>query len=92
MEIVKNRFGLDRSVERIDFERILVTGESLEHKGQRKINKSNELFSFEYEGGPSYLVGSKIAFENTFWKIRSMKEKSNRNGLTSVVLFVSPMY
>lgn len=89
MEIVKNRFGLDRSVERIDFERVMVMGESMVTKREKKRGALN---SFEFEGGPLYVVGSKIAFENAFWKIKAVKENVQRNGLTSITLTVSPVY
>lgn len=89
MEIVKSRYGSDRSIERIDFGRILVMGES---SFNRRLKKKGEIASFDFEGGPIYTVGSKIAFENSFWKITGIKENQSRNELTSITLSVSPVY
>ena len=87
MEIVKSRYGLDRSIERIDFERIRVMGES------QFVRKSNGNLSFDFEGGPFYSVGGKISFEKMNWYIMRIQQvRSTHKNLYSIILYVEHIY
>lgn len=85
MEIIQSRFGVDRSIERIDFQRLLVMGES------QLVRKTSYLFDFE--GGPVYIVGNKIYFEKLWWRINKVKpSRMKHEKLYGCVLTVEPIY
>lgn len=91
MEIVKSRYGLDRSIERIDFQRLRVMGES-QFVRQSKSKDGNTTL-FDYEGGPCYTVGGKLNFEKMNWKITGIKPYPNANEtLHECILTVQPIY
>lgn len=91
MEVVKSRYGLDRSIERVDYQRLRVTGES-QFVRQSKA-KDGSLTLFDYEGGPCYTVGGKLNFEKMSWKITGIAPYTNSNeGLHECILFVQPNY
>ncbi len=90
MEIVKNRYGLDRVVEKIDTDRIKVMGET-QFERVSKDRKGNVIM-FDFEGGPLLAVGSFIQFKKLKWRITAMEVlKSRHVGLSECVLKVSPM-
>ena len=47
MEIVKNRYGVDRVIEKIDSTRIRVMGESLFSRGSQDYDGNKTMFDFE---------------------------------------------
>jgi len=91
MEIIKSRYGLDRSVEKIDVNTFRVMGQSEFVRVSE--NKKKKVSMFDFEGGPCLTVGGKIRYGNLNWKIQSIKqENSNRQNLSSVLLKVKPLF
>lgn len=91
MEIVKSRYGLERSIERIDIGRVRVMGES--QFIRKSTNKHGDVSLFDFEGGPCYTLGGKVFFEKMQWRIRGIEPNdSNHRDLYEVVLYVDPIY
>jgi hypothetical protein len=87
MEIVKNRYGVERVIEKIDSTRIRVMGESLFSRGSQDDNGNQTMFDFE--GGPCLNVGGTIQYYGTDFKIVSIKpEIIKEENVASVVLEV----
>lgn len=87
MEIIQNRYGVDRVIEKIDSTRIRVMGESLFSRGSQDDDGNQTMFDFE--GGPCLNVGGKIKYKGTYFKINSITpEKSREENVASVVLEV----
>ena len=88
MEIVKNRYGVDRVIEKIDSTRIRVMGESLLSRGSQ--DEDGNQIMFDFEGGPCLNLGGKIKYQGTDFKINSITtEKVREENVASVVLEVS---
>ena len=91
MEIVKSRYGLERSIERIDIGRIRVMGES--QFIRKSTNKHGDVSLFDFEGGPCYTLGGKVFFEKMQWRIRGIDPRDTKHkDLYEVVLYVDPIY
>lgn len=91
MEIVKSRYGLERSIERIDIGRVRVIGES--QFIRKSTNKHGDVSLFDFEGGPCYTLGGKVFFEKMQWRIRGIEPRdTNYKDLYEVVLYVDPIY
>lgn len=91
MEIIKSRYGLDRSVEKIDVNTLRVMGQSEFVRVSE--NKKKKVSMFDFEGGPCLTVGGKVRFGNLNWKILDIKqEKPSQPNLSSVLLKVKPLY
>jgi hypothetical protein len=91
MEIVKSRYGLERSIERIDIGRIRVMGES--QFIRKSTNKQGDVSLFDFEGGPCYTLGGKVFFEKMNWRVRGIEPRdSGFKDLFEVVLYVDPIY
>jgi len=87
MQIVKNRYGVERVIEKIDSTRIRVMGESLFSRGSQDDNGNQTMFDFE--GGPCLNVGGTIQYYGTDFKIVSIKpEIIKEENVVSVVLEV----
>lgn len=90
MEIIKSRYGLDRSVEWLHNNKIRVMGES--QFVRTSASKDGNIVMFDFEGGPAYTIGGKINFMNTNWKINSItKVESNHKDLYECILGVNPL-
>jgi len=88
MEIIQNRYNIDRVVEKIDSTRIRVMGESLITRGSQDENGNQTMFDFE--GGPCLNVGGKIKYKGTEFKIMSIVlEESKMENVASVILEVT---
>jgi len=88
MEIVKSRYGVERSIERINLNKVRVLGES--QFIRKSTNKNDDINMFDFEGGPCLNVGGKIKYFGTEFKIKSIKqEESKQEDLCSVLLEVS---
>jgi len=87
MEIVKNRYGNDRVITKIDDKRIRVMGESLFSRIAEDENKNITMFDFE--GGPCLNIGGKIKFMGSEFKIESIQSEKSEGDLSSVLLGVS---
>ena len=87
MEIIQNRYGVDRVIEKIDSTRIRIMGESLFSRGSHDDDGNQTMFDFE--GGPCLNVGGKIKYMGTDFKIVSIKpEESKMENVASVILEV----
>ena len=88
MEIIQNRYGVDRVIEKIDSTRIRVMGESLFSRGSEDENGIQTMYDFE--GGPCLNLGGKITYKGTDFKINSITtEKVREENVASVVLEVT---
>ena len=87
MEIVKNRYGNERVMEKISPTRIRIMGESLYSRGSKDDGGNQTMFDFE--GGPCLTLGGKLKFGGTDWKITGITpEDSGKENLAMVVVDV----
>lgn len=91
MEIIKSRYGIERTLEKIDTNRIRVMGES---QFQRtSTDYLGETTMFDFEGGPILSVGGKVDFQKLKWLIHKIEPiDSKLEGLSECILTVSPDY
>jgi hypothetical protein len=91
MEIIKSRYGLERSIEKIDTNRIRVMGESQFQRTAK--NDAGEITMFDFEGGPVLSLGGSINFGKLKWKIEKIQPiDSGFSNLSECILTVSPNY
>ena len=91
MEVIKSRYGLERTIEKIDANRIRVMGES--QFVRQSQNDAGKVTMFDYEGGPCLSVGGEISYQNTKWLIKGITpNKSKHEGLSECVLTVEAKY
>jgi hypothetical protein len=87
MEIVQNRYGQDRVIEKISHNKLRVMGESLFSRNSK--NDEGQLIMFDFEAGPCLNVGGTIKYLKTDWVIKSIYlEHTTQENLVSVVLEV----
>ena len=87
MEIVKNRYGNDRVIEKISPNKIRVMGESL--FGRTSTDETGNLIMFDFEGGPCLMVGNKFNFLKSNWSINKItREDTSKPTLVSILLDV----
>lgn len=85
MEIVQNRYGNDRVIEKIGPTKLRVMGESIISRGSLDENGNQTMFDFE--GGPCLNLGGKIRFGKTDWVITKITpEESKRENFASVIV------
>jgi hypothetical protein len=91
MEVIKSRYGLERVIEKLDTNRLRITGES---QFQRTTtNDEGETTMFDFEGGPVLSVGGIINFQKTKWVITSIKPiESKHEGLVECIVGVKLSY
>jgi len=91
MEIVKSRFGVDRSIERINLNLVRVMGES--QFIRKSTNKQVDVTMFDFEGGPCYSLGGKFQFEKMQWRINYIEPReSGYKDLYEVNLHIEPIW
>lgn len=91
MEIVKSRYGLERSIEWITTNKIRVMGES--QFIRTSTTKEGVTTMFDFEGGPAYTVGGKIHFDKLNWKIQNIEKRNTQHkDLYECILDVKPIY
>ena len=91
MEIVKSRYGLERSIERINLNKVRVMGES--QFVRKSTNKHGEITLFDFEGGPCYTLGGKIFFEKMQWRIDDIEPcEGGFKDLYEVNLYIDPIW
>jgi|TARA_R110000803_G_scaffold97678_1_gene165776 hypothetical protein len=91
MEVIKSRYGLERTIEKIDANRIRVMGES--QFVRQSQNDAGKVTMFDYEGGPCLSVGGEISYQNLKWLIKGITPKqSQHEGLSECVLTVEAKY
>lgn len=85
MEIVKNRYGNDRVIEKISPTKLRVTGESLFSRSSEDAEGNHIMYDFE--GGPCLNIGGKIQYMKTNWTITKISpEPSGKENLAMVIL------
>lgn len=85
MDIIQNRYGVDRVFTKIDATHIRIMGESLFSRGSED-SDGNQIM-FDFEGGPCLNLGGKIKFMGGDFKIKSIKsEPSNMENVASVIV------
>ena len=67
MDVVKSRYGKDRSIEKLGNNKIRVMGES--EFVREAVTDDGDCSMFDFEGGPCYNVGGTIRYQKTNWKI-----------------------
>lgn len=91
MEIIQSRYGLDRTIEKIDANRLRVMGESQFQRVAQ--NDAGDVTMFDFEGGPVLSIGGEISFQKSKWIIKEIKPvKSTHEGLSECILTVSLKY
>ena len=91
MEIIKSRYGLERTIEKIDSNRLRVMGESQFQRVAQ--NDEGETTMFDFEGGPVLSVGGDVTCQKMKWKIEKIEPiQSKFEGLSECILTVSPKY
>ena len=91
MEIIKSRYGLERTIEKIDTNRLRVMGESQFQRVAQ--NDDGETTMFDFEGGPVLSVGGNVHFGKIKWTIKEIKPvKSAYDGLSECILTVEANY
>ena len=87
MEVIQNRYGQDRVIEKLSSNKIRITGESLFIRKSEGDN--NKLTMFDFEGGPCLNVGGKIKYLNSEWTITEiLSDYTTKDNLISVTLSV----
>ena len=87
MEIIKNRYGDDRVIEKLSPTRLIITGESEFTRGSQDADGNQTMFDFE--GGPCLNIGGKIKYMKSDWTIISIEQDSVRvPNLASVIIEV----
>ena len=87
MEIIQNRYGVDRVIEKIGDTKIRVMGESEFSRGS--MDSEGNTTMFDFEGGPCFNIGGSITYKGTKFEIKSIEpENTNKENITSVVLEV----
>ena len=90
MEIIKSRYGVDRSIEWLHNNKIRVMGES--QFVRTSTTKDGLLTMFDFEGGPAYTIGGKINFMKTNWKINGIRRIDSKfKDLHECILDVTPI-
>jgi len=88
MEIVQNRYNVDRVLEKINSDKIRVMGESLILRTSE--HENGNIIMYDFEGGPCLNVGGKIKYKGTEFKIMSIVlEESKMENVASVILEVT---
>ena len=91
MEIVKSRYGLERSIERINLNKVRVLGES--QFIRKSTNKQGDITMFDFEGGPCYSLGGKFFFEKMNWRINAIEPMDGKfKDLYEVNLHIEPIW
>ena len=91
MEVIKSRYGLDRTIEKMDHESFRVMGES--SFVRTSASKKDETTMYDFEGGPCFTVGGKVQYGKLNWKITEIDPTTpTYNGLSGCTLKVTPIY
>jgi hypothetical protein len=91
MEIIQSRYGLDRTIEKVDSNRLRVMGESQFQRVAQ--NDEGVVTMFDFEGGPVLSVGGEVTFQKSKWKIEKIEPIASKfEGLAECILTVSLKY
>lgn len=70
MDIFNNRFGMQRAIQKIAPNKLLMMGDA--QFTRTRTTKSGNVVSIDYEGGPAFSVGGVIYFKNLKWLITAI--------------------
>jgi|TARA_B100000900_G_scaffold415687_1_gene446622 hypothetical protein len=88
MEIKKNRYGHERTYEKISDTRIRVMGESLVSRFSE--DDDGNITMYDFEGGPCFNVGGMVTFQKWKWKVKKITiDDTKIENLSSVVLEIN---
>ena len=90
MKIIQNRKGNDRVITRIDFQTLRMISEKSRYKMQR--DRLGRISSYNFEGGPNISVGSRVEFENMFWRVDEIQLLKSEVPLNEIKMKVTPVY
>jgi hypothetical protein len=91
MEVIKSRYGLERTIEKIDANRIRVMGES--QFVRQSQNDMGITTMYDFEGGPCLSVGGEITHRKLKWLIKEINPTPSKyEGLSECVLIVEAKY
>ena len=76
MDIFSNRYGLQRVIQKIATDKLLIMGDS-QLTRYRKTKRGN-ITSIDFDGGPSFSVGNVIYYKNLKWLITSINPIQSR--------------
>ena len=87
MEIIQNRYGQDRVIEKLSHNKIRVMGECIITRQSE--NEQGKITMFDFEGGPCLNLGGTIKYLKSEWVIKEIQqEQSSQEGLVSILLNV----
>jgi hypothetical protein len=91
MEVIRSRYGLDRSIEKLNNSKFRIMGES--NYVRVSSNKNDETNMFDFEGGPCLTLGSKLVYGGIQWKILQIDaEAPMYSNLYGCVITAEPIY
>lgn len=91
MEVIESRYGLDRIIEKLDYQTMRVMGESRFIRTSE--NKKGETTMFDFEGGPCLTVGGRVNYGKMNWKIVEIQSPTpTYKDLTGCLIKVVPIY
>lgn len=91
MEVIKNRQGIERVIEKLSHDKIRVMGENL--LSRTSTDTKGNLTMFDFEGGPALNIGGKIHYMKSAWIIEDIQEQdSGIENVASVLLTVRLSY
>lgn len=91
MEVIGSRYGLDRSIEKLNYQTMRIMGESKFVRMSE--NKQGKPVMFDFEGGPCLTVGGRINYGNINWKITDIDASAvGYKDLATCLVTVTPMY
>ena len=87
MEIIQNRYGSDRVIEKISPSKLRIMGESLMSRSSQ--DEDGNYTMYDFEGGPILTVGGKIRYMKSNWTILKITpDETNKEKICSVIVEV----
>jgi len=91
MEIIKSRYGLERTIEKFGTDKLRVMGES--QFVRQSEDSDGNITMFDFEGGPILSVGGEFSYQKLKWVITHIQpETSKHEELSECVLTVKAKY
>jgi hypothetical protein len=91
MEIIESRYGLGRTIEKLDYQTMRVMGEGEFIRTSE--NTKGELTMFDFEGGPCLTVGGRIHYGKLNWRITEIQFPTpTYKDLSGCLIKVVPIY
>lgn len=91
METIQSRYGTERTIHKVNTNKLRIQGESLFSRASEDDNGNTIMFDFE--GGPSLTVGGDISFQKMKWKIKKITPlPTGIENFVEVSIEVDPVY